>query len=351
VEDGNAQILDHIVVTPELASGAQMVYAHLNADFPVTAYNDATTAARSSDHDVPVGYFTIPAPVNGVALSPSSVTFPSTIVGVHSTGQVVNLTNVGETPLTITSITATGPFAASNSCGTALALAATCAINVVFTPTAAGAATGQLQVITSASTAPLISSLSGTGAPTPDFTLTDSTGKTSTSITLANGASGNVALVLTPNSSFSGSVTLTCASTGTAPLGVTCTPPAAFSLATSAVTQNVTFTTTAIFKSTSGLSLASGNRSPWRSPWTTTLTFAMAGLLMLFASRSRRLGKRTLRGAGLFTLLLAICIPPVGCVKDHPTNVNGTQAGTYTYTVTATSGSIVHTEAVTLTVN
>src|SRR5207237_9656325 len=102
VEDGNAQILDHIVITPELASGAQLVYAHLNADFPVTAYNDATTAARSSDHDVPVGYFAIPAPVNGVALNPSSMTFPSTLLGANSSGQNFALINVGETALTIT---------------------------------------------------------------------------------------------------------------------------------------------------------------------------------------------------------------------------------------------------------
>jgi hypothetical protein len=329
-----------------------MVYAHLNADFPVTAYNDASTPARSSDHDVPVGYFAIPTPLNGVALNPSTSTFPGTILGAHSNGQTVNLINIGETPLTITSITATGPFAASNSCGGTLALGATCAINVVFTPTAVGAATGQLQVITSSSTTPLTASLTGTGTLTPDFTLADSTGKTSTAITLAGGASGNVALVLTPNSSFNGSVTLTCAATGTAARGITCTPPAAFSLTASAVTQNVAFTTTPAFPYTaSGLSLATGARSPWRSPWTTTLTFAMAGLLMLFASRSRRLGKLTLRGAGLFTLLLAICIPTIGCVKDKPSNPTATFPGTFTYTVTATSGAISHVETITLTVN
>jgi hypothetical protein len=350
VEDGNAQVLDHIVVTPELASGAHLVYAHLDADFPATAYNDATTAARSSDHDVPVGYFTIPAPVNGLALSPSSVTFPSTNLGVASNGQSFTLTNVGETNLTITSITATGPFAASNACGTALAIGATCNINVVFTPTAVGAATGQLQVVTSASATPIVSTLTGTGAPAPDFTLADSTGKTSTALTVAAGASGNVALVLTPNSSFSGTVTLSCAATGTAARGITCTPPAAFSLTASAVTQNVAFATTAPYPYTaSGLSLAPGSLR--RSPWTTTLTFAMAGLLMFFASRSRRLGRLPLRGAGLFTLLLAICIPTIGCIKDNPSNPNATTPGTYTYTVTATSGAVVHTETVTLTVN
>jgi predicted extracellular nuclease len=349
VEDGNAQVLDHIVVTSDLAAGAQMAFAHLNADFPATAYNDATTAARSSDHDVPVGYFAIPAPVNGAVLNPSALTFTSTIVGTPSNGQIVTLRNVGDTILTITSITATGPFAASNTCGGTLALGASCNINVVFTPTAVGAATGQLQVLTSAAPTALISTLTGTGAPPPDFTVADATGKTSTSITLAGGATGNVALVLTPNSSFTGTVTLTCASTGTAPTGVTCTPPAAFALAASAVTQNVAFTTTSrLVGTTSGLSLPTGSRSRW----ITALTIAVAGLLMLFASRSRRLGKLTLRGAGLFALLLAICIPTTGCIKKSPAiNSNGTQPGIYNYTVTATSGTIAHTVTIALTVN
>jgi uncharacterized protein len=352
VEDGNAQILDHMVVTPELAAGAQLVYAHLDADFPVTAYNDASTAARSSDHDVPVGYFAIPLPVNGVALNPGTVTFPSTLLGVHSNGQVVSLINIGETPLTITSITATGPFAASNSCGGTLALGATCSINVVFTPTAIGAATGQLQVITNASTTPLISTLTGTGALTPDFTLADSTGKTSTSTTLTAGTSGNVALVVTPNAAFTGTVTITCAASGTAPTGVSCTVPAPFALNPAIVaTTNVSFSTTSR-TTTSGFSLT-GNRS--RS--ITALTLGIAGLLMLLVARTRRLGKPTVRAAGLFTLLIAICIPAIGCGHKASTptttaNPNGTPAGTYTYTVTASSGTTIsHTETVTLTVN
>ncbi len=75
---------------------------------------------------------------------------------------------------------------------------------------------------------------------------------------------------------------------------------------------------------------------------------------MLFASRSRRLGKLplrnfTIRGTGLFTLLLAMCVPTIGCIKKSPAlDPGGTPAGTYTYTITATSGAISHTVSVTL---
>jgi hypothetical protein len=72
---------------------------------------------------------------------------------------------------------------------------------------------------------------------------------------------------------------------------------------------------------------------------------------MLFASRSRRFGRSIIRSAGLFTLVLAILLPATGCSSGPGTNPQGTPAGTYNYTVTATSGAISHTEVVALTVN
>src|SRR5262249_55332318 len=86
VEFGNAQVLDHMVVTPELAAQGHIAYAHINADFPLTAYNDVTTPARTSDHDPVVGYFTVPAPVASAKLTPASGSFGSVTIGNSSTG-------------------------------------------------------------------------------------------------------------------------------------------------------------------------------------------------------------------------------------------------------------------------
>jgi len=62
VEDGSAQVLDHVVVTQDLLpTNTRLVYAHLDSDFPLVNLNDATSPTRISDHDPAVAYFTIPA--------------------------------------------------------------------------------------------------------------------------------------------------------------------------------------------------------------------------------------------------------------------------------------------------
>ena len=51
VYQGNSQILDHIIVSPALADGAEIEIIHVNADFPVTQ--------RASDHDPVIARFKI----------------------------------------------------------------------------------------------------------------------------------------------------------------------------------------------------------------------------------------------------------------------------------------------------
>ena len=84
--------------------------------------------------------------LSGTGLAPALIAAPSTLtfsspLNTQSVAQAVVLTNAGTAPLTINGInlagTNTGQFAQTNNCpiGTALAVGATCTVNVTFRPT------------------------------------------------------------------------------------------------------------------------------------------------------------------------------------------------------------------------
>jgi hypothetical protein len=99
--------------------------------------------------------------------SASSLTFSSQDVGTTSPAQTLTLTNYGTATLNVTNITATGDFAETNNCGTSLASAASCPINVSFTPSTTGTLSGTLSLIDNALDSPQSITLSGTGACVP----------------------------------------------------------------------------------------------------------------------------------------------------------------------------------------
>lgn len=60
VFDGNAQVLDHVLLNaPALANLTRVRFAHNNADFPELLRNDPTRPERYSDHDIPIAYFQV----------------------------------------------------------------------------------------------------------------------------------------------------------------------------------------------------------------------------------------------------------------------------------------------------
>src|SRR5205823_9374064 len=77
-----------------------------------------------------------------VTLTPSSVNFGNQNNGTTSAPQTITLSNSGGAELSITSIGITGTnpgdFAQTNNCPPSLAAAASCAINVAFTPAVSG---------------------------------------------------------------------------------------------------------------------------------------------------------------------------------------------------------------------
>lgn len=61
--DGNAQVLDHFLVSPAMKAQVKgFGYARMNADFPEIYRNDATRVERFSDHDAAVAFFTLDEP-------------------------------------------------------------------------------------------------------------------------------------------------------------------------------------------------------------------------------------------------------------------------------------------------
>jgi hypothetical protein len=80
--------------------------------------------------------------------STSQLYFPTQLVGTSSPPQAIKLTNVGDAPSTIVSISTTNnSIAQSNDCPTVLVSAASCTIQVTFTPTDLNSVGGILSIV------------------------------------------------------------------------------------------------------------------------------------------------------------------------------------------------------------
>ncbi len=105
-----------------------------------------------------------PPPLAVVALSPSSLSFDEQHLGTTSPTQAITLTNTGGSALAITSILPTiSVFTVSHNCGTSLAAAASCKLDVSFTPDAEGTRVSAITVSSNAIGSPHIVTVSGVG--------------------------------------------------------------------------------------------------------------------------------------------------------------------------------------------
>jgi len=116
--------------------------------------------------------------ISNVSLSPTSVTFATTAIGVTSASAKITVTNntTGNVTLSTPAVTVAAPFvnASGTTCtnGKVLAAKATCIINVSFKPTVAGLAKGTVTLSDNDPTSPQSATLRGTGtgikfAPNP----------------------------------------------------------------------------------------------------------------------------------------------------------------------------------------
>jgi hypothetical protein len=299
--------------------------------------------------------------VAGVSFSPNSLTFAPQTDGTTSAAQTVTLTNSGDAALTLTSITASGDFAVSQSCGASIAAGGTCALSVTFTPTAAGSRTGAVSVADNAIGSPQSILLTGTGvAPVvtaPAVTLSP------TSLTFAVETVGTASAPQT--------VTLT--NSGTAPLSLTSIAASGdFAVSQScgasvaaggSCTLSVTFTPTSSGTRTGTLSITDNATG---SPQTVSLSGG--GEYVTLSSSSSGLSISSAGGAATGTIQIApvdgftgtvnltctVAYQGQGTASDPPTcSLNPSQAQvtgatpvstTLTVSTTAATASSVHDE-------
>ena len=294
----------------------------------------------------------VPVPV--ASLSTNSLVFSNQPILTNSAQQIITLTNNGgatlfisATPLISGTNAAEFTFGQLTSCinGLPVSVGGTCTVSIIFTPGATGArGPATLTLTDTASPTTQSVALSGTGV---DYT---ESGPTSP-VTVAAGQTANFMISLAPVAGgFANPITF---SASGLPTGASAT----FNPTT--VTPGSAATSTTLSISTTARSGLAPYSRPWHwAPsklflWTWPSVAILSGLLMFIRKRHQ---SRFASAIFVMTLLWAV-IAMTGCGGGssgggsiNPGNPDGTPAGTSIITVTATSGSVVHTTTVTLTV-
>jgi hypothetical protein len=345
------------------------------ADFDGDGRLDIATANRGTN-DITL---LLQAPF--IAFSPPSLTFAAT-VGATSAVQTVTVTNSGGVPLVISSITLEGTnpgdFTLDSNCAATFAAGQSCTASVTFKPAAGGARSATLTLTDNAANSPQTVTLAGAGQ---DFAVSAGT----SSATVTAGGSASYTLQLSPQGGFTGAVTLACSG---APSKSTCkvTP-------SSVTLDGINNAAATLMVTTAASSVAVPMAAPPPSVPPAALWLGLLGLLAVMGLAIRTVGRGT-RGSGLehgdsgipiaecrrpsfefrissfqfripsfdfrrfawlplATLLLAVAVWAScgGGGGTSRTTIPGTPAGTYTLSVTATSGSLSNTTTVTLTVH
>lgn len=305
-----------------------------------------------------------------LALAPSGLVFDAQTTGTTSSAKLATLTNTGTVPVAI-SIIVSGPFAQSNTCGTALAPAASCKVAVTFSPTAAGATSGTLTATNTLNGATYTISLSGTGeapvvaAPVMTVSATslvfgaqlDGTTSASKTVEITNSGSAPLSVSLAMTSAFT--QTDTCSSAMAA--GTTCSVSVTFSPVSVGnitgalnITSNAAGSPQTISLSGTGVAVSTGSGSG-SSVKTIAISSSMPSITIAAsgASVSAPLVISSVGGfSGNVTLSCSVVDQTTGTPADQPTcsltppqaylTENAQSLSSVTVTMPSASASLAH---------
>jgi len=159
-----------------------------------------------------------------VAITQTSLSFGTVLVGVAGSAPGIALTNTGNAPLSLTSIVAAassganGSFGQTNNCPASLGSGLSCTINLTFTPSAVGVSTGTLTFSSDAINPSPVVQLAGTGI---DFSLQAApSGSTTATIKTSQTALYDLEIQTDEMMGTSASISLACSGQ---PTGSNCT--------------------------------------------------------------------------------------------------------------------------------
>ena len=299
------------------------------------------------------------SPQPQLSLSAPAFNFPNQDINSSSSPLSMTLTNSGNAPLNIASVSFSGDseFAMQSGCSAGTILqpsnpllgisAGFCTLTVVFSPTSAGLKNATIIVTDNALGSPQAVPVYGSGQ---DFSISAAAGSP-TSQTVTAGTTASYTIDVSPIGGFNGTVALTCAVTPTNDATPTCTvSPSGIRL------LGATATPVTLKVSTTGSSSLPGHfREGWRPRGFSVLSLPiwrlwLIGMLAIAALMAVRRRTGRVRSLGLITaLILAGAISMLSCGGQATVTSKPTPTPSNTYTVTVSGANLNLTEEGTVT--